>query len=666
MELSIIICILFISYSSALIGYDCNVRQVNVTAFSLDNDFSCHEAANDVVKMDVDIQLLQEPAYDFIHVFECKVIITRHVRRCGGGQWMVMHDSTPDQGDAQFIFQVSRSQCEDMHETGRLLYNNLNINNIRSNQTTLYPVTFAGVPSHGDTPCTGANYIDTLGSYQDVAVFGTVSITLVDYTSRVDVKKHKLFLQDQTMCATDEHGCINTLGSQAFWKYGGYQACDDTGLDVLYEGPAVKFVDKGMNLDTSTTMYVVQNGEIAFSLRSGPAFNLCGSDAYRTEHPKFKIMEKPRTGFRYRSSGRTSLNLDLFAYVNIKFTTFEKHVKGEIESLYKYWKMESCKQEMKHYKALRDIARISPEAFAYHLTGRPGYTAHLMGELIYVLQCLPVEVKVREDTKCWADFPITYGNKSMFLTPFNRQIISKSSKLPCNDNLSPGFRMGNNFVRVSPGLNKINNVNEVGHGSAKEWKYNSPYSLATSGIYSSKDLDLYEEQLINAHAHPVIVTEVMPRLGPIMQTLEEHQSLLDNPQTIVNKYLRSLWSWWDWIAKNATAIFGVYIFYRAVCLLLKWLFNGFSLYKKYGLSKKILYAPSTNLTNYKLRRYSENSSVKNDKSVELPLVINNPPKPVVNNNIYVPNSTLQSLATAPYLALAHGDQRGHKLMLNQV
>lgn len=88
-------------------------------------------------------------------------------------------------------------------------------------------------------------------------------------------------------------------------------------------------------------------------------------------------------------------NLDLFMYVNSKFVHIEIHIRTQMEQLYFDVITQKCKLEQQTLRNALLIARQNPHEFAYILMQAPGYMAITAGEGIHVIECFPVEVKIR-------------------------------------------------------------------------------------------------------------------------------------------------------------------------------------------------------------------------------------------------------------------------------
>lgn len=72
-----------------------------------------------------------------------------------------------------------------------------------------------------------------------------------------------------------------------------------------------------------------------------------------------------------------------------------------MERMYKDILTKICENERDLLQTQLSFARIDPPAFAYARTKEPGYTAVLLGEVAYLVKCVPTEVQIRETTICY-------------------------------------------------------------------------------------------------------------------------------------------------------------------------------------------------------------------------------------------------------------------------
>lgn len=586
--------LLLLPVVSALVAYDCETQIANVTKFSLIDDVQCFEYDSSVVSEEVRIQLVAEPEYDFVHVYECKVTLWRHVQQFPNGQWMMKHSITPQNGEMTFSIPVSRSACMEMHVTKHFSYGTkLNVNDLQSNTTREYSVQLAGLWTDG--VCNTEPYVDQIGSYTNTCTSGKIKVSLLDYTAKVSIHKNTLYLNTGQSCALDSDECQSISGNQAYWERYAYSACDKRAYDVYYTGLAQKYTSKQDGRNVRHT-YIVKQPDKAFSLDAISDTRLCGQTAFVTEHPKFKIVEYKSNNYQYvENEERKEINLNIFTYLNMKFTTYDKHINEEFDSLYRHWRLNSCKQRQQNHKFLRAIARYSPEVFAYHVMGKPGYTAHVLGEVAHIIQCTRVDVKLRDVVDCYLDLPVAWNNKkNYFMTPFNHILTTQSNKYPCNPDTPMGYYLGGSWI-TGKKKEKLE-VGIIDLMKPTDWHYHEEANLMTSGVYTLPELDKFNEHLLAYDSVKTRIVNEMPRIGPSIQMVNDHNVLLNNPEAILLRYYNKLFYGWNWLATNMSAVVGIYFIFRFILWLFSRLFNLRRLYRKHGWSWKMLKFMSTNAT----------------------------------------------------------------------
>jgi len=75
------------------------------------------------------------------------------------------------------------------------------------------------------------------------------------------------------------------------------------------------------------------------------------------------------------------------------------------------------------------IAARSPDIFAYHFMKGPGYMALLAGEVIRIIKCVPVEVKLARIEECYEQLPVIWSNQTYFLTPQTHILMRQGTQI---------------------------------------------------------------------------------------------------------------------------------------------------------------------------------------------------------------------------------------------
>ena len=59
----------------------------------------------------------------------------------------------------------------------------------------------------------------------------------------------------------------------------------------------------------------------------------------------------------------------------------------------------------------------------------PGYMAVTAGDVVHVIKCIPVEVMIQHEDKCYAKLKVMKGNSTHFLTPRTHIIKTRETKV---------------------------------------------------------------------------------------------------------------------------------------------------------------------------------------------------------------------------------------------
>ncbi|KYQ58524.1 hypothetical protein ALC60_02477, partial [Trachymyrmex zeteki] len=254
---------------------------------------------------------------------------------------------------------------------------------------------------------------------------------------------------------------------------------------ILYEGIATKLAPR--KNQTAPIIYTVTTQDTTFALtKTGDV------DIYKlaqTEHPKLFILETQK-GRTFNTKTKVAIeNLDIFLYVNSKFIYVEKHIKTQLTQLYRDIMEQKCALERQVLQNALTLASIAPDEMAYRITREPGYTAIATGEVIHLVKCIPVEVKLRHVEQCYQELPIVHGNTSLFLTPRSRIITRTGTQRDCSDLLPTMYKIHGAWFRITPKPIEVLAPPIIQPLTKPKWHYVSPTSLATSGIYNPNDID---------------------------------------------------------------------------------------------------------------------------------------------------------------------------------
>lgn len=573
-------------YTEAIIGYDCGSASTNITTLSLLSIEECDIAAPTVHSEKIHIQLLQINEFTSTRVLQCKVEVDRLIRRCG----MFSHSMDVHNGKHSYIQEISEFACKRMHHHGTYELGSMYITGLKSNQTSTHPATLAGHVNNDGT-CSGTTYSDPYGTWEEVVVLATIKITLQDYEADVKLNTNKIILRSGVNCELGNKHCSDLEGGDTFWDAVPVDTCKYNNYGVLYQGYARRMVDVG-NIKESKLIYSITTDNTIFSLARKNTIVICGHTLYHTEHPKLLIYETSPNVEIFKKQSHVS-NLDIFTYMNSKFVYVENHIRTQINDLYRNILLQQCRLERKILANSLAIATQSPDIFAYHFMKGPGHMALLSGEVIHIIKCVPVEVRVAQTKECYDQLPVIRGNQTRFLTPQTHILLRQGTQITCNLLAPPMYLLGDAWYRLTPKPIQTLPPITIKPSTTPNWKYTSPGSLATSGIYTENDLNNLRDHIMFPAERPAMLNTLAR--GMMGQPTAMHgggsfTNFLD--EASVEKIAVSTWNkFWNkfLIFGNISAGFiGIYLAARVIKLILDTIVHGYALHTVYGWSLYLL------------------------------------------------------------------------------
>ncbi|XP_071632788.1 uncharacterized protein [Temnothorax longispinosus] len=483
-----------------------------------------------------------------------------------------------------------------MHTYGTLEYKGTYIIALKSNETTSRPATLTGIVD-ADGKCSGGSYTDLYGAWTNVLVQATVKITLQDYIANVKLSTNRIHLRSGVVCDFSTTKCTDIEGGNTFWDPIPDNSCKFTSYSTLYKGYAEKVIDHAN--EHSQNAYTVKAENTVFALTSTGRYSACGYTLIRTEHPKLVIWETLPEMDIPKRTGRVA-NLDLFTYMNSKFVYVEKHIRGQVNQLYRNILLQQCDLESKMIHNALAIATRSPDIFAYHFMKGPGYMALLAGEVIHIIKCVPVEVKISHAQECYEQLPVMFNNETYFLTPKTHILLRQGTQINCNSLAPPMYLLGDSWYKIMPRPVETLTPTVIKPTTKPTWKYVNPGALATSGIYTQKDLEDLKDHIMFPAERPAVLNTIAR--GLMGQSTVLHGGSISNlfDEASIKKIAISAWeNFWSkfLIFGNISAgLLGIYLFARGIKLILDTLVHGYALHTVYGWSIYLIGAIWDSLT----------------------------------------------------------------------
>ncbi|XP_046587861.1 uncharacterized protein LOC124293010 [Neodiprion lecontei] len=593
---------------NSFVAYDCGAPSMNITTLSLINIKECNIPISNPVAIDTNIQLLQVAEFSSVKVIQCKVEIHRSVFHCG----MHSHTSAVSYGDIEYIDEISRDACRDLHYARSYRTHRQLFTQIRLNSTTSRPIVLAGdVDNSGN--CKGEHFSDHYGSWNDVVAYGQIFITLQDYEATVNIQRNEIILRSGVRCEYSSGNCIDVEGGNTYWDIIQADRCSFEKYSVLYQGAAQKIKDNTIGKYGQEICSVTTN-DITFALSVRGTYPLCGYRLIKTEHPKLFILDKMTGNLFTKINGITVRNMDIFTYVNSKLIYLERHVRNQIIALYNDAILQQCELENKVLHTALSTAPLAPAEFAFHLMKQPGYIAYIAGEVVRVAKCVPVDVRTRKTNECYQELPIFRGNESLFMLARTHILVKSGNQIECNVFLSPMFNIDNAWYSTSPNLIPAIAPDEMSTNTKKSWKYVTPENLATGGIYSNEDIEKLRANIMFPVEKPAVLNTIAREATG--QISADHglsvNSLID--KEAIKRSLEEAWgtvyNFFNTVGTFSATLLGAWITFREIKFLIDTLVHGYALHLVYGWSMWLIGAIWDSVTNLLLHLSKRSGEVR--------------------------------------------------------
>lgn len=250
--------------------------------------------------------------------------------------------------------------------------------------------------------------------------------------------------------------------------------------------------------------------------------------------------------------------------------------------------MQQCNLERQALQNSLAIATQSPDIFAYHMMKGPGYMALVAGEVIHIVKCVPVEVKVIHTNECYQQLAVSWDNRTYFLAPQTHILLKQGTQITCNPLAPTMYLLGDSWYKITPRPIDTRAPMSIKPLTKPTWKYVSPGSLATTGIYTEADLETLRDHIMFPAERPALLNTVAR--GIMGQTAILQGGSISNlmDEASIQRIAKSTWDkFWGkfMVFGNISAGFiAIYMMARAIKLLLDTLVHGYALHTVYGWS----------------------------------------------------------------------------------
>lgn len=583
----------------ALIAYDCTAPNVNVSEINSVHITGCEDDEDTAVEKNVRLQLLQINEELKTEVTTCIVSVSRIVNYCG----MHSHTSSVAGGYAEYILELREQACNMLYDTGSVMLSpTVSINGLERESPNVRAVVLAG-SVNVDGACQGAPYSDQYGSWTNVIVQATVKVKATRYMALVNTKTDTVHLRNNVKCTWSKGTCMDGTEGETYWKSVTVDGCSQGHYSVLYEGPAVEiYQNRTESGAIGRYMYLVENGEKIFALERGATFADCPFNIWRTEHPRLLLAFPSEAGFYIKKQLAINAAYDLMLYINAKFVYMTRIYERNFRAIAAAITKERCLTQKADLKTHMSLAVSSPAEFAYLYTGEPGYTATVIGEVIYLTRCPAVQVSLRPVTTCYNELPVTSGNRSMFMLPRSHVLTRYGTEILCNPLLVAKYYVAGSWIASGREVREVRGPGATRVSGTTLYEYRAPRTVALGGIYSAAEVSNMIDQLMFGAERQAAFSRLAGKVmnHPVTTTGLNMAQLVppDQLERVAESIMRRAWNRIMMFGSLISSMLGIWFIIK--CSL--WIIESFSnlkiLHDLFGWSFKLVYSISTALTTF--------------------------------------------------------------------
>jgi hypothetical protein len=291
-------------------------------------------------------------------------------------------------------------------------------------------------------------------------------------------------------CAYNEGYCYDPLTGDHVWDAQlSSDGCDGTGWGIVFEGEAT--VSKVLSLNTNKSTPILQGvtQDTAFALALTYQDYLCNTPVWYVESTSLVVLEESvgsKLGRVIRTKHAMRLT-DLGPQINSQILMVQLHTSKTMEAMAFHLETTRCKIDL-----ASKVSKITQASTTHQMVfwekSLEGVSYILSrGEAIQLISCPVVEVQVDPQPDCYADLPVMYNNKTLFVEPLTRRLKLSSPKITCTLLTPPLWKLGSSWFSLNPSL--VHVASPMPWSSIGSASVMSPTGVYTSsGLYAEKEV----------------------------------------------------------------------------------------------------------------------------------------------------------------------------------
>lgn len=572
----VVTCILLIRTVTTLIAYDCENDNVDLSTISIRDVAPCVEPDKEYVSEKLELIVLQQNEIQLQKVKTCLIEVTRLITHCG----MHSHSSVVDGGLSNFVLQIGAEECNNLHRYQSVRVYGQEIGKIIMNGTTSASLTILGSVDESGS-CEGATYHELGRTWKSVVITASVKIIARDYLAQVKLAENEISLLGGVTCNFLKGYCFDTTLGETVWTNYEHVACDQQ-LSIIYQGSATRVTQKS----NGQTYIVVEQDDKIFAVSLIKRTWVCGRELWQTEHPRLLVSENTKEPLFKEAMKLLPQNTNLISYVNSKFLYIEQAYKREIETLYTDTVYRRCLVQREILRNRLIMAPFSPNVISQILQNEKGYIGRVLGEVLYIMKCIPTIVHIRRTESCYHELPVNHNNRSKFMSPITRILQSHAEEIECNSVTPPLYFLDNEWIGLTPYPTLKRAPRQLAVEETPNLKFSPIQPIGQHGLYTQDEVSKVQRILTFGTERKAVENIITRRVTGLDAESQGYSTLkiFDTKELkeLGKSTIKQLYGWFTDVGVFMSGLIGVYVIFKAIKYCLGVILNGFHLYKIAG------------------------------------------------------------------------------------
>ncbi|XP_074041555.1 uncharacterized protein [Leptinotarsa decemlineata] len=285
-------------------------------------------------------------------------------------------------------------------------------------------------------------------------------------------------------------------------------------------------------------------------------------------------------------------NADLMAYVNSKFLYVEQAYNRKLDQLYTDTVHRRCIAQREILKTRLIVAPLAPSTLSQLVKESGGYVARVLGDVLYIMRCIPKSVEILRTDKCYNELPIVVNNETKFMAPVTRIIQNVAEEVDCNGLLPPLYFIDNRWIGLSPHPIEKHAPEELSPEVETKLTFSPIQPVGALGIYTQEEIKSAQRIMTFGNEREAVENIIVRRVAGLKTAGQEFSTVnlfnMEEMEKLAHNTLHQIWGWFTNIGIFMSGLMGFYAIFRVVKYILGVVLNGFHLYQTLGCGVMIL------------------------------------------------------------------------------